>query len=337
MKNPFYDSSPDPKTIQRLLDVFPSFALLAGVQLDVFTPLKDGPMAAERIAEAIGVRVEKLKPLLYALVAAGLLSLEGNRFANTDEAGRYLVRNSPYYIGDECEIYADLWHAALHTAASIRTGQPQARHDYTKMSRAEMETFFRALHPNCVKTGRALAASYDFADCQTLLDIGCGSGGLAIAFTEMYPHIAATVVDLPTVTPVTQRFVAEAGATERIQIASANVVEQSLSGRFDAAVLKAFLQVLSPGDARQTLKNVYASMNPGGKIYIMGAGILDNSRISPPELATLNIVFLNIYEEGQAYTEQEYHDWLIEAGFNDFRRERLVDGSTVIVARKPEE
>ena len=35
--------------------VYPPFALLAGMQLDVFTPLKDGPMNAVQIAATIGV------------------------------------------------------------------------------------------------------------------------------------------------------------------------------------------------------------------------------------------------------------------------------------------
>ena len=51
--------------IQRIIQaVYPPFAMLAGMQLDLFTPLKDGPMSAEQIADAIGVGSAKLKPLL---------------------------------------------------------------------------------------------------------------------------------------------------------------------------------------------------------------------------------------------------------------------------------
>ena len=35
---------------------------------------------------------------------------------------------------------------------------------------------------------------------------------MALALTDAYPHLRATVIDLPMVTPVTQRFLAEAGA-----------------------------------------------------------------------------------------------------------------------------
>ena len=53
--------------------VYPSFAMLAGMQLDLFTPLKDGPMHAEQIAEALGVGPTRFKPLLYTLVAGSNL------------------------------------------------------------------------------------------------------------------------------------------------------------------------------------------------------------------------------------------------------------------------
>ena len=40
--------------------VYPPFALLAGMQLDLFTPLKDGPMNVDQIAATIGVGSAKL-------------------------------------------------------------------------------------------------------------------------------------------------------------------------------------------------------------------------------------------------------------------------------------
>ena len=328
-------SPPEPKTIQKLVDVYPSFALLAGMQLDLFTPLKVGPMRPEQIASAIGVEVAKLKPLLYALVAAELLTVEGDRFANTDEANHFLVRGSPAYMGGVHPLYADLWDAALQTAESIRTGQPQAKHDYTQMSREALETFYQGLHPGALVTGRTLVKDYGLSSCQRLLDVGGGSGGVAIAVVKACPHIRATVADVSNVTPITQRFVKEAGVSDRVKVVTGNIVEAPLDGSFDAVVLKSFIQVLSPSDAQRALRNINATMAPGGVIYILGIGILDNSRISPRGAAITNTIFINIYDEGQAYTEDEYHDWIIAAGFVDFKRDTLPDGLGIITAQKP--
>ncbi len=328
-------SERDENLIPRLTAaVYPSFALLAGMQLDLFTPLKDGPMSAEQLSAAIGVRSAKLKPLLYALAVAGLLNVEGELLANTEVANRFLVRGSPSCVVDMHELLSDLWKAALETAESIRTGLPQAEYNYSAMSKDELEQFFRGEHPYAVAYGRELVARYDFSSYRTLLDVGGGSGGLAIAVTEAYPHIQATVVDLPTVIPVTQHFIDEAGAGDRVQVIATDVIRDSLTGSYDVAVLSALIQVLSPDEIRRTLKNVSQVVNPGGAIYLTGSGIIDNSRTSPPDLVGFNLVFINVYNEGQAYTEQEYKDWLEEAGFGDFERIIRPDESSIIAARK---
>jgi ubiquinone/menaquinone biosynthesis C-methylase UbiE len=314
--------------------VYPPFAMLAGMQLDLFTSLKDGPMTAEQIAETLDVDCAKLKPLLYALVVAELLDVEGKFFSNGDTANRFLVKDRPSSVVDIHEQLSDLWSAALKTAASIRTGVPQAIHDYASMSQDELLQFFRGQHPYAIEYGRDLIRRYDFSSYRTLLDVGGGSGGLAIAVAEAIPDIQATVVELATVTPITQYFIDEAGAGDRINIVTADAVHDPLPGSYDAAVMTAFLQVLSPEDARRALKNVSRVMNPGGEIYIRGGGIIDNSRISPPELVGFNIVFVNVYEGGQAYTEQEHKEWLEEAGFERFRRAILPDGGSIITARK---
>ena len=77
--------------------VFPAMALLAGMQLDVFTTLKDGSKTTDEVAAVLGVGPVKLAPFLYALVAAGLLTVEEDRFSNTAEAGEFLVKGLPGY------------------------------------------------------------------------------------------------------------------------------------------------------------------------------------------------------------------------------------------------
>ena len=333
---PATPSNADENTIERIAQsVYPPFAMLAGMQLDLFTPLKDGRMSAEQIADALGVGSAKLKPLLYALVAAGSLTVEGEFFGNTDAADRFLVRGCPSCMVDSHELYSLLWNAVLKTAESIRTGLPQAKLDYSAMSKDELEEFFRGEHPDCLAYGRELVTRFDLSSCRTLLDVGGGSAGLSIAVTEACPHIQATVIELPTVTPITHRFIEEAGAGDRVQVIAADVLRDSLPGSYDVAVLSALIQILSPDDARIALKNVSRVVNPGGAIYIRGSGIIDNSRTSPPEKVGLNLVFINVYEEGQAYTEQEHRDWLAEAGFVSFERISLPEGNSIITARKP--
>ena len=325
-------STPQSEIFEQLSDgVYQGVAMKAGVQLDLFSPLKDGPMSVGQVADAIGVDALKLRPLLYALVVAGLLTVDGDLFSNTAETDYFLVRGRPDYMGERLEGYFEMWNGILKTTESIRTGKPQAKKDFAAMPQDELEPFLRGLHWNTLRVGRALAEKYDFSSFRTLLDVGGGSGGLAIAMTEAYPDLQATVVDLPSVTPITQRIVAEVGAADRVQVMTADVVREPLSGSFDVAVLKALINVLSPEQAGQVLHNVSQVIKPGGAIYIVGGLALDNSRLSPPDLVTFNILMINLYEGGQLYTEKEHKDWLTEAGFEDIQR----GPDMGFVARKP--
>src|SRR5690242_5091421 len=128
-------NGPGPETINRLRAAADSaFAMLAGIQLDVFTPLRNGPMTADQIAAAIGVSPQRLRLLLYCLVAAELLIEKGGKFSNTPEANEFLVKGNPGYIGNRQASMANRWAASLKTAESIRTGVPQQNLDFSNSS-----------------------------------------------------------------------------------------------------------------------------------------------------------------------------------------------------------
>jgi 2-hydroxy-4-(methylsulfanyl)butanoate S-methyltransferase len=137
---------PQPTTIQQLATaVYPSFAMLAGMQLDVFTPLRDGPLTAAQLADVLSVNTEKLSRLLYALVAAELLTVDGDRFANTVEAAHFLVRGQPTYLDGRHENFADMWATLLHTAESIRTGIPQCKRDWKRNKKVAIKPLLPVL------------------------------------------------------------------------------------------------------------------------------------------------------------------------------------------------
>jgi len=325
-----------PETINKLrFAVDAAFALLAGMQLDVFTPLKMGPMTAEQLAAAIGVGPARLSLLLYLLVVAGLLTEQDGRFSNTDEANQYLVKGEPSYMGNRHAPWAMRWRENFKTVDSIRSGEPKAKLDFSNSPPEELEKFLRNINAGTVPSARALIRTGDLSSVETLLDVGCGGAGIAITITKAYPHITATAVDLAQVVPIAQKIVLEEGAAERVKVMAADVVNGPLSGAYDAAVLRAFLQVLSPQDARRALQNISTVVNPGGRIFIIGQ-ILDDSRKSPLEAVGFNLTFINYFDAGESYTEGEHRDWLTAAGFVDIERSLLPEGSSLMTARKRE-
>ncbi len=134
--------------------------------------------------------------------------------------------------------------------------------DYAKMPADVRESFYRGTFTECLAAGRVLARSRDFSDFRSLVDVGGGSGGLAIAMAEAWPNLTITIADLPTITPVAQRYVDEAGFATRIKVYPTNVVNDTLDG-YDIAVTRGLFPVLTDDQIRSALANVYSALKPG--------------------------------------------------------------------------
>lgn len=327
--------TPQPEVISRLFDaVYPSFAMLAGLELDLFTPLKDGPLSAGQLAGVLGVHANKLRSLLYELVVAGLLTVEDDSFSNTDEANHYFVRGKPTYLGGLQELTSKNWSRLLKTAGTIQAGRPPKEIDYHVPSQEEMIAIFRGLYSGAVSDARRLMQHADFSSYNSLLDVGGGSGALAIAIAQANPHLKVTVLELPSVTPITQQFIDEAGIPDRVTILAGDAIRDFLPGSYDAVIARHVIQVLSEDESRALLSNIATLLNPGGILHLVG-WIVDDSRISPPNIVGYNLVLLTAYQDGQAYTERQYRTWLVEAGLVDVKRVVMQDSASIVTARKP--
>lgn len=323
-----------PDTINaHIANVYPALAMLAGMQLDVFTPLAGGPLPAPVLAARLAVDAAKLRPLLYALVTAGLLTVDGENFANTPEAQAFLVKGEPRYLGGSASAYADLWSATLHTADSIRSGTPQVRHDFSRMTHAELTAFIRGIDAGAGATARRLHKDYDLQPYRRLLDAGGGAGGLAMALCRLCPALMATVAELPNVAVITRECVAEAGLAARVEVIEADLVNAPPTGRYNLIALRSVLQVLSPQQAEAVVRHVVVALQPGGRLFVIGR-MLDDSRLAPLDAVAVNVMFLNVYDHGQAYTESEYRQWLTAAGLRNLVRQPLAGGYSIMTGTR---
>jgi len=292
-------------------------AMLAGMKLDIFTPLKDGAMSPQQLALKLGVNPKKLAPLLYTLVLTGLLTEKEGAFSNTPETDKYLVKGRAEYMGNVHKIWYSNLMATLKTAETIRSGIPQAEYDWKNMTKDELWVLYEGMAAPDTIFANKLSTTFDFSENRRLLDAGGGSGTLAIAMTKIHPQLTATVFDLPTVTPITEQFIRDLEASERVKVVSGDLTCDPIPGKYDVAFLSSVIQTLSAEEARLVIINVGKVINPGGHLFIFGSGMLDNSRLSPKAAVEFNLVFINTYDSGQSYTENEFTDWLNAAGFMD--------------------
>ena len=320
-----------PKVINEHMNaVYPALALLAGMELELFSFLGDTEKMAEELATDMSLSASKLRPLLYALVAAGLLELDEEKFSNTEESNEFLVKGKSRYFGDSHSTYHDLWESTLLTAKSIKIGKPQAKHDFNAMSSEDLEGFIMGLDSGAAATARRLHKTYDFSRFHSILDGGGGSGGLAVQLAKLCSESRATVIDLPNVASIARRRVLSSGLGKRV-----NVIEDDLTKlkgheeSYDAVVLRSLIQVLAPEEAASVIKNVSKMLHRLGEAFVVGR-VLESNRLSPLEAVAANVMFLNVYDSGQAYTIGEYEEWFEKHGLMLNDRRSLAGGYMMI-------
>ena len=326
--------APGRETIDKLAaGIYPSLAMLAGMELEIFTALGKGTQNSKEMASTLGVPERRLQPLLYALVAAGLLTLDNGGFANTPESQHYLVKGTPAFIGNLHIRYRIWWEAVLQTAATIREDRPVAGLDFSTLSPDEIRKDFSSRDSGNRAAGRALAKQFNFSQFKSLADVGGAAGSLALGASEVCPDLRVSLVDLPSTAAVARDYLIEKGDADRMEVIAADITSGPLSARFDVAVMRNLIQVLSPEQARLAIMNVGQALEPGGMLLVIGH-VVDDTRLSPPDIVSYGLVFINLYQDGGAYTEGEYRNWLTGAGLSNIERHLQPDSTSVIVARK---
>jgi hypothetical protein len=179
-----------------------SRALFAALDADVFGCLAGGPKTLDAIAADLGLAAGRLGALLTACVGLGLLTREGERYANAPASATYLVRTSPAYFGDyfRFQVSRQIYPTLMHLDAALR-GE---RVDFYSQLRdpEEARAFTIAQHSGSLGPAHVVAKLVDLAGARRLLDVAGGSGAFSIVLCERTAGLTSTIIDFPSVAAV---------------------------------------------------------------------------------------------------------------------------------------
>ncbi|WEX07974.1 methyltransferase [Chelativorans sp. AA-79] len=257
-------------------------ALRAALELEIFTTIGDGVATARNLDGILAIDADRLSRLLYALASIGLLEVRDGLFRNGPEASAFLDASKPTFRGGDHELLRELWGADLLTAESLRENRPVALHDFSETDPEAAAAFSRNIAPEALTFGRNLAREMDLSAVGSVIDIGGGPGTVLVGIRERWPHITATLLELPAVAAAARTILSEYGVGD-VSVEEGDIVAAPSSGRHDLAILKAVVQVLPPDQARQSILNAARCLTPGGEVVIAGWGVIDNDRLGPPD------------------------------------------------------
>jgi predicted O-methyltransferase YrrM len=245
------------------------------------------------------------------------------QFEVTATAKEHLIHGGEFDVGNYLSLAAAA-PSVLAMVERLRTNRPAGLSDhesgaafiYRDGMKSAMEESALAEHFTLALSGRAknvapvLAAKIPLREATTLLDIGGGTGIYSVGFVRANPRLQAMVLDRPEVLKTAERFVADFGVSDRVQLVASDMFADAYP-KADVILLSNILHDWDVAECRTLIDRCAAALNPGGQLIIHDV-LLDDDLAGPLPIALYSAALFTL-TEGRAYSAQEYNGWLVEA------------------------
>ncbi|EAO0386961.1 methyltransferase [Salmonella enterica] len=323
-----------------IFGVFGFPAIFIAHRLNLFRFVEDNNPTLAGICAGLDLQRRGAQILISTSTSLGFIELTDNRYYLTALAKDYLLENSPNYFGHYWDLLIDNREVfsfdALMTA--VMSGMPQAYdaqdiYETHRVDVARTRKFTRAMHSVSVAAATGWIGKVDLKLYSKMLDIGGGSGAHTLTATTAFPHLQATVFDLPTVCPVTEEFIRRYGLELRVQAVPGDM----WSDNFPPADLHFYSHVYhcwTEEKCRFLSQKSFDSLEKGGRIIVHEILYDDAGKTGPFPAAATSMMMLG-WGEGEQYSASQLRSFLKDAGFCDVQVIPTYSYHSIVTGRKP--
>jgi acetylserotonin N-methyltransferase len=333
---------PDPKPVLDLIEAFRhSKTMFTAESMGLFDRLHERSAAAAELAAEMGLPLAALERLLDGCCALGLLQKDGGQYRNAPVAEHYLYSDSPDTLSGYVR-YSDeaLFRMWANLADALREGTPRWKQTFGiegaifggfYRTDDAMRSFLRGMHGFGMLTSPAVVSAFDLSRFRRMVDLGGGTGHLAIAACQRYAELRAVVFDLPRVTAIAREYIARCGLEGRVSTHDGDF----FADRIPPADLYSVGRILHDWDDEKAgilLRAVYRWLPPGGALLI-AEKLLNEDGVGPlaANMQSLNML---VVTEGRERRFSEFERLLRAAGFAQVEGKRTGVALDTVLAVK---
>lgn len=320
--------SPDP--ILRLASGFMAAKhLFAASELGLFEALADAPATIDALAARTGLTRRAARISADAMVALGLLERDGDRYRNSAAADHYLAGRSPTDLRPLLRFWDTISYPTWESLAeALASGPPREVFELDDDQQAIVSAGIEAV---LAGPANALGKVVDFSAHQRLLDVGGGTGSWSIATVRRYPHLHATIFELPVVAEMARSRIAEAGLADRLGVVAGDIMVDDLPPGHDVLLVANLIHYWSPEDNVSLLRRVRAAAPEGARLLLADFWT-DPTHTQPVQAALMAGEFAVHLKDGDVYSVEEVRSWLPSGGWRFVEHTVLAGPQSLIVA-----
>ena len=285
-------------------------ALAIGVRRGIFDHLKQRPATVTELATATTLSIEGAALLAESFSSTGYLVKHGDRYALSSEARKWLLTDSPSYIGNLIGYFETLYTRWDHLEYSLEHGIPP-RPYHEVFSKDDWKLYVYAMKDLARLIGGDVMRRIRLPGTpQSLLDLGGSHGWYSIQCCKRYPSLTATVVDFGGAVQFGRKLIEAEGMSERVHMVEGDFLKLDLPDHRDCVFMFNIVHGFSETENRDLLRRVIDATTTGGRIYI-----LDQLRREPRSRGLAAFipltVGLNLLNEigGNAYGFEQIKRW----------------------------
>ena len=328
---------PDTTRLQRLAHSYrDSAALMAAVELGLFTRVARGAETEAAVARALDLTPTNAERLVTACVALGLLVRDGDRVRNAPDVARFLVEGEPTYAGPWMLFSKPDWNEWGRLAGHLGRRDSVVLGKYAHGFTVEQaRRYHEATYSIGMGAARRFARQVDLAGRRQILDLGGGSGCYCIVAAQRHPELRAIVFDLPPVVEVTREFIASHGLADRVTAQAGDFTRDPLPAGADVVIMASNLPQYSREIIQTVITRAFAALTPGGEMHLIGE-MLDDGRSGPRDPALWGLAEALWGSTGVAHSVAECRAYFERAGARDVAVHEFVAGVlTRVTGRRP--
>ncbi|MEV6810537.1 methyltransferase [Micromonospora sp. NPDC051296] len=309
---------------QLIYGFFTAQTLHVAVRLRIPDLLAQGKPDLAELAEATGAHPPSLRRLLRALVFLEVLEEpEPGTFVLTEQ-GEVLRSDVTGSMRELVLLLSgpESWAAWGQLEHSVRTGEVAWDHvhgqscfAYLMADPQRQAAFNAAMAEGSRAFVPTLLSAYDFADLDTVVDVGGGSGALLAGVLVAHPHLRGTVFDTPDGVTDAARTLAEQGVADRCEVRAGDFFESVPPGA-DAYLLKSILHDWDDEQCVAVLRTVRRAARADSRVLLVES-LMPATVTTGPSVAqvVMNDLNMMVCHGGRERTVAEFRELLRAAGF----------------------